>query len=332
MTGVKSLKIKNDEAGMRVDRWFKQRFPEVGHGRLQKLLRTGQVRVDGGRVKAGMRLNAGQMIRIPPLGSPLPKTKPSRLVISKADTKDLKARVLHRDKDILVLNKPAGLAVQGGTGHRRNLDAMLDALRFGASERPRLVHRLDKDTSGVLVLARNAAAARNLTAAFRTKKARKLYWAVVAGVPRPAEGTIDLALAKTPSRKGEKVTAGAQGGKKAVTYFRIIDQAARKAAWVAFEPLTGRTAQLRVHALTLGTPILGDGKYGGRDAFLGGEDIARRLHLHARALRIPHPTEGVIEVTAPLPGHMRKTFETFGFDPQQEKELFKNVNELSDFI
>ncbi len=332
MTGVKALKINTDEAGMRVDRWFKQRFPEIGHGRLQKLLRTGQVRVDGGRVKAGMRLNAGQTVRIPPLGPSPPKPKPSRVVVSKADAKDLKARVLHRDKDVLVLNKPAGLAVQGGSGLRRNLDAMLDALRFGASERPRLVHRLDKDTSGVLVLARNAAAARKLTAAFRSKKVRKLYWAVVVGVPRPAEGMINLALAKTPGPRGEKVTAGVGGGKKAVTYFRLIDRAGRKAAWVALEPLTGRTHQLRVHAVTLGTPILGDGKYGGRDAFLDGEDIAGQLHLHARALRIPHPFEGILKAVAPLPEHMRKTFKALGFDDRREHELFKDINQLSNFI
>lgn len=312
---------------MRLDRWFKQRFPGIGHARLQKLVRTGQIRVDGARAKAGTRLAPGQKVRIPPLG-PLPAAKPARArpAVSKADARDLMARVLHRDDEVIVLDKPAGLAVQGGSGIRRHIDAMLDALRFGAADRPRLVHRLDKDTSGVLVIARNAAAARKLTAGFRSKKARKLYWAVVAGVPIKEEGTINLALAKTPGPGGEKVTAGGKGGKgapkRALTRYRIIDRAGRKAAWVAFEPETGRTHQLRVHAASLGTPILGDGKYGGKEAFLKGEDIASRLHLHARAIRIPHPAGGILKVSAPLPDHMRVTFDMLGFDAAAEKELF----------
>ncbi len=312
---------------MRLDRWFKQRFPGIGHARLQKLVRTGQIRVDGARAKAGTRLAPGQKVRIPPLG-PLPAAKPGRAkpAVTKADARDLKARVLHRDDEVIVLDKPAGLAVQGGSGTRRHIDAMLDALRFGVGDRPRLVHRLDKDTSGVLVIARNAAAARKLTAGFRTKKTRKLYWAVVAGVPSPDEGTIDLALAKMPGRGGEKVTAGDKGfkgaGKRALTRYRVIDRAGGKAAWVAFEPETGRTHQLRVHAGSLGTPILGDGKYGGKEAFLKGEDIASRLHLHARAIRIPHPAGGILEVSAPLPDHMRATFDMLGFDASTEKGLF----------
>lgn len=314
MSGVKTLKVRDDEAGMRVDRWFKQRFPGIGHARVQKWLRTGQIRVDGGRVKAGARLRAGQQVRVPPLGFPPPEPGRRKPRISKADDRDLKARVLHRDDDVLVIDKPPGLAVQGGSGLRKHLDALLEALRFGARERPRLVHRLDKDTSGVLVLARNGAAARKLTAAFRSKQARKLYWAVVVGVPRPPEGIIDLALAKRPGRGGEKVGAGVAGGKKAVTRYRVIDRAGGKAAWVAFEPETGRTHQLRVHAAAMETPILGDGKYGGRGAFIAGEDTSKRLHLHAKALRIPHPAGGVLEVSAPLPDHMRATFRTFGFD------------------
>lgn len=308
---------------MRLDRWFKQRFPGIGHARLQKLVRTGQIRVDGARAKAGTRLEGGQKVRIPPL-SPLPSAKSGRAkpVVSKADARDLKARVLHRDDEVIVIDKPAGLAVQGGSGTRRHIDAMLDALRFGADDRPRLVHRLDKDTSGVLVIARNAAAARKLTAGFRTKKARKLYWAVVAGVPIQDEGTIDLALAKVPRRGSEKVTAGGKGGKKALTRYRVIDRAGGKAAWVAFEPETGRTHQLRVHAASLGTPILGDGKYGGKEAFLKGENIASRLHLHARAIEIPHPAGGILKVSAPLPDHMRMTFDMFGFDALAEKGLF----------
>ena len=261
MGGVKTLKVRDDEAGMRVDRWFRQRFPSIGHSRVQKWLRTGQVRIDGGRVKTSARVQAGQQVRVPPLGS-LP-TEPVRHKpkISKADDRNLKARVLHRDDDVLVIDKPAGLVVQGGNGLGKHLDAMLDALRFSARECPRLVHRLDKGTSGVLVLARNGAAARKLTAAFRSKQARKLYWAVVVGVPRSPEGIIDLALAKRHGRGGEKVSAGVAGGKKALTRYRVIDRAGGKAAWVAFEPKTGRTHQLRVHAVAMETPILGDGNF-----------------------------------------------------------------------
>ena len=330
MGGVKTLKVRDDEAGMRVDRWFRQRFPSIGHSRVQKWLRTGQVRIDGGRVKASARLQAGQQVRVPPLGS-LP-TEPVRHKpkISKADDRNLKARVLHRDDDVLVIDKPAGLAVQGGSGLGKHLDAMLDALRFGARECPRLAHRLDKDTSGVLVLARNGAAARKLTAAFRSKQARKLYWAVVVGVPRSPEGIINLALAKRHGRGGEKVSAGVAGGKKALTRYRVIDRAGGKAAWVAFEPETGRTHQLRVHAVAMETPILGDGKYGGREAFIAGEDISRRLHLHAKNLRIPHPAGGILEVSAPLPDHMRATFRTFGFDNRAGKGLFQEFKDLEE--
>ncbi|NQU60021.1 MAG: RluA family pseudouridine synthase [Rhodospirillales bacterium] len=330
MGGVKTLKVNSTESGMRVDRWFKQHFPGLGYSQLQKILRTGQVRVDGGRVKAAQRLEEGQEVRVPPLGPMSPEICRPKPVTSKADARDLKARVLHRDKDILVINKPPGLAVQGGSGIRKNLDAMLDSLCFDSPERPRLVHRLDKDTSGVLVLARNTASARKLNAAFRSRDVRKLYWAVVAGVPGPEEGMIDLSLAKKGSSGAERVIPDNKGGKKAKTYFRVIDQAGRKAAWVAFEPLTGRTHQLRVHAIALDTPILGDGKYGGSQAFLEGEDIAKQLHLHAKAIRIPKTGGGYLEISAPLPEHMQKTFSSLGFTAENERELFIDSNELKD--
>ncbi len=304
---VRTVTVAADEAGLRLDRWFRRRFPEVVHTRLQKWLRTGQVRVDGGRVKAGARLEAGQRVRIPPMAAAAPPMAKARVT---AVTPDV--TVLHRDDHVLVIDKPAGLAVQGGTGTRRHLDAMLDGLRFGADDRPRLVHRLDKDTSGVLVLARSAAAAARLAAAFRSKEARKLYWALVAGLPRPADGRIDLPLAKVPGRHGERM-AGTDAGRRAVTDYLTVDSAGRRAAWLALEPLTGRTHQLRAHCAAAGFPIVGDGKYGGRQAFIDGV-TARRLHLHARAIRIPHPAGGVLEVSAPLPEHMRATWRFLGFD------------------
>jgi 23S rRNA pseudouridine955/2504/2580 synthase len=325
MSGVQTLTVKADEAGLRLDRWLKKRFPDVGHGRVQKWLRTGQVRLDGHRVKAGVRLAAGQRVRVPPLSAapPLQNGSP-KPAFSDADIRDLRTRILHRDSHVIVIDKPPGLAVQGGSGIRRHLDAMLASLRFDADQAPRLVHRLDRDTSGVLVLARTAEAARMLTAAFRSKNARKLYWAVVVGVPRPAEGIVDLALAKKPGHGGERVGT-AEDGKKAITYYRVVDRAGREAAWVAFEPLTGRTHQIRVHAAALGTPVLGDGKYGGRAAFLKGENIGKRLHLHALAIRLPHPAGGILEALAPLPSHMRSTFKALGFNEESQSQPFRSA-------
>jgi len=225
----------------------------------------------------------------------------------------LRDAVLYRDDAVIVLNKPPGLAVQGGSGTERHLDGLLDALRFGSEVRPRLVHRLDKETSGVLVLARTAAAAAFLTRAFREKTTRKIYWAVVVGLPKLRQGRIDLPLAKLPGREGERVRANAEDGKRAVTYYRVIDNVGDKASWLALLPVTGRTHQLRAHCAAIGTPILGDAKYGGAAAHLAGAPGAKRLHLHARSLAIPHPLGGILRVTAPLPRHMRQSWEFFGF-------------------
>jgi 23S rRNA pseudouridine955/2504/2580 synthase len=238
----------------------------------------------------------------------------------------LRGRILHRDDWVIVLDKPAGLAVQGGTRTERHLDGMLDALRFGHGERPRLVHRLDKETSGVLILARSAAAAAFLTRAFRDKTTRKVYWALVAGRPQPARGRIALALAKSTAPGGERVRADPDDGKNAVTYYRVVDSAGAKASWLALLPVTGRTHQLRAHCSAIGTPILGDAKYGGETPHLAGLDAAGDLHLNARSLSIPHPQGGSLQVTAPLPRHMRQSWEFFGFtsdaaDPFAELEL-----------
>ena len=221
--------------------------------------------------------------------------------------------ILHRDEAVIVLDKPPGLAVQGGTRTERHLDGMLDALRFDSDERPRLVHRLDKETSGVLVIARSAAAAAFLARAFRDKTTRKIYWALVAGLPKPAQGRIDLALAKQPAQGGERVRADPDDGKHAVTYYRVIDGAADQASWLALLPVTGRTHQLRAHCAAIGTPILGDAKYGTAASHLAAVPGAHRLHLHARAIAIPHPQGGILRVTAPLPPHMRQSWQFFGF-------------------
>jgi 23S rRNA pseudouridine955/2504/2580 synthase len=315
--GAEGAVVSAAEAELRLDRWFKRHFPSLTHGRLEKLLRTGQIRVDGKRVKASLRLAAGQVIRVPPLGEPVPlpskagqpprpRPEDDRLI------EDLRRRILHRDRETLVIDKPAGLAVQGGTATDQHLDRLLDGLRFDAPERPRLVHRLDRDTSGVLVLARSAAAAAWLAAAFRRKETRKIYWAAVVGLPKPSEGRIDLALSKQGGGHGERVHPDEEG-QRAVTFYRVVEHAARRAAWLALIPVTGRTHQLRAHCVALGTPILGDGKYGGGEAFLAG--LPRQLHLHARNIRLLRPTGGVLEATASLPAHMITTWRFFGFDP-----------------
>ncbi len=270
----------------------------------------------GVAAEANTRLLAGQEIRIPPLPEgPAPEPRAPRPV-SAEDARMLERLVLWRDDSVIALDKPHGLAVQGGPRLVRHLDAMLDALRFGQAERPRLVHRLDRDTSGVLLLARSPAAAAKLAAAFRGRDAEKTYWAVVVGRPVPAEGRIDLPLARQAGPRGERTApaeAGEEGAARAITDFRTLDAAQRRAAWLELRPLTGRTHQLRVHcAQGLGTPILGDGKYGGAAAHI--EGLPPLLHLHARALRLPHPEGGMLEVAAPLPPHMQETFAFFGFD------------------
>jgi 23S rRNA pseudouridine955/2504/2580 synthase len=326
MTGVRQVTVEAAAGGQRLDRWFRERFPEVTQGRLEKLLRKGEIRLDGRRVKASQRLEAGQVVRVPPLPLAQPAaarpTAPPPAVTAK-DAAALQAAVLYRDDNIIALDKPAGLAVQGGSGQRRHLDGMLDALRFGAGERPRLVHRLDRDTSGVLLLARNAPTARALTAAFRGKETQKIYWALVAGVPDERRGLVDLPLAKQaqglPGRHGEAMAEDADDGKPARTLYQVVQSHGRVATWLVLLPLTGRTHQLRVHCAALGTPIVGDGKYGGREAFP--EALARRapatktLQLLARELALPDPEAGTtLRVTAPLPPHMAATWQALGFE------------------
>jgi 23S rRNA pseudouridine955/2504/2580 synthase len=320
MSGVQTLTVAPEDAEIRLDRWFKRHFPDLGHGRLEKLLRTGQVRLDGRRVDAGDRVAAGQVVRVPPLSQAPPKSKEGSLRPS--DASFVQSLVLHRDDDIIIIDKPAGLAVQGGTGTTRHLDGLLDGLRFDAKERPRLVHRLDKDTSGVLVLARSAATAAKLGAAFRSKAVRKVYWAVVVGAPKPRQGAIELKLAKLPGKHGERVVQDDEEGDHALTYYRTVAFAAERFAWLALEPVTGRTHQLRVHCATLGTPILGDGKYGGAGAHPSGLPEPQKLHLHARAIALPRAKGGTLTVTAPLPPHMRETWKFFGFDQYDEADPF----------
>jgi 23S rRNA pseudouridine955/2504/2580 synthase len=311
------LTVTDDEAEIRLDRWFRRHFPGLPQSAIQRLCRTGQVRVDGRRAEPAMRLAPGQGVRVPPLAaSPAPKPPPA---IDPLVAKDTRALVLYRDEQVIVLNKPPGLPVQGGPGITRHLDGLLDALRFDAADRPRLVHRLDRDTSGVLVLGRTPGSAARLAAAFRGRDVEKTYWAVVARRPIPPEGRIDLPLKRLGGARGERTAlAGPDEADavRAVTTFRTLDHAG-KLAWLELHPLTGRTHQLRVHCVAIGAPILGDVTYARPDqngAFAATvSGLSDALHLHARGLRLPHPAGGVLEVEADLPAHMRETFRTLGF-------------------
>jgi 23S rRNA pseudouridine955/2504/2580 synthase len=328
MSGVETVEVAAEEGDLRLDRWFRRHYPGLKHGRLEKLLRTGQVRVDGKRAQAGLRLVPGQQVRVPPQAAaeePAPQTK--QPPAGKADRDFVRSLVIHRDDDVIALNKPPGLAVQGGTGTTRHLDAMLDALRFGKKERPRLVHRLDRDTSGVLLLARSAAVAAQLGRIFQHRKVRKTYWALVVGRPEPAQGRIDLSLEKRPGPRGERMTGGNASGKHAVTLYSVLEDAGPAAAWLALWPLTGRTHQLRAHCAAIGHPIVGDGKYGGADAYLPAQEVARRLHLHARELSLPHPSgQGLLCVQAGLPPHMVRSWRLFGFDPDLTSDPFAELD------
>ena len=310
--------VTEDEADIRLDRWFRRHFPGLPQSAIQKFCRTGQVRIDGHRAEAATRLAPGQTVRIPPLPAP-PPAKASTLVDPDM-AKDLQRLVLFRDEHVIALNKPHGLPVQGGPGITHHLDALLDALRFGSNERPRLVHRLDRDTSGVLLLARTPGVAASLAALFRSRSVDKTYWAVTARRPIPSEGRIDLALKRIGGARGER-TAPAEPGEpdsaRAITEYRTLDHAGQKLAWLELHPLTGRTHQLRVHCVAIGAPILGDVKYARPDqngAFAGTvEGLPDDLHLHARSVAFPHPAGGTLVVEADLPPHMVQTFRTLGF-------------------
>ncbi len=335
MSGVQRITLGADDADQRLDRWFRRRFPHISQGHIEKLCRKGEIRVDGGRVKPATRLDAGQEVRVPPLpDSEAPAPPPSQPRISDADAKMIQSCVIYRDDYIIALNKPPGLPTQGGSGQgNRHVDGLAEALIFDAEEKPRLVHRLDKDTSGVLLLARNRMMAKALTEAIRHRAARKIYWALVAGVPTPYLGEVKYGLVKAPGHggrgEGEKMrcvhpndVASTEGAKRAHTLYATLYRVASRAAWVAMEPVTGRTHQLRAHMAEIGHPIIGDGKYGGSGqenlgdgwgAQLGGI-ISKKLHLHARSITLLHPVTGKpLTITAPLPEHMAASWDTFGW-------------------
>lgn len=309
--------MKADEEGVRLDRWFKRRWPHVNHVQLQKLLRSGQVRVDGSRAKADLRLAAGSQVRVPPLPEASARAAGERPRLSDRDAAYAKSLVLYEDDEVLALNKPSGLAVQGGTKTTRHVDRLLSAWGEGL-ERPRLVHRLDRDTSGVLLLGKTPAAAARLSGAFAKRRAKKTYWAIVVGNPKPSEGVIELPLVKKGVGDRELVRPAdpkEYGAEPAETEYLTVSRAAGRAAFMALRPLTGRTHQLRAHMLAIGHPILGDPKYGDEaSAELSG---GLKLQLHARRIELDHPGGGKLVIEAPLSPEMKAGFARFGFDPHE---------------
>lgn len=317
MSEVRQFTVAPDDDGIRLDRWFKRHLPDTSFNTVSRWARTGQLRVDGKRAQPGDRLVAGQVLRVPPAETPAPaimaaEARPRR-ELSDDEIEFAQSLVIHKDAHAIVINKPPGLATQGGTKTTTHVDGLLDALQFDAPSRPKLVHRLDKDTSGVLLLARTARAAGFFSKAFSGRTARKVYWALVTGVPSPENGQIDAPLAKQPGTGGEKMHVDPKEGLPARSRYRTVDRAGNRAVWLELQPLTGRTHQLRVHTAAIGHPIVGDAKYGGRDAFLTG-GISRKLHLHARRLVIEHPDGGTLDVRADLPEHIAETFDTLSFD------------------
>ncbi len=333
---VQTYTVTEDEEGIRLDRWFKRRLPTLSLSHLNKIVRTGQVRVDGGRVKTATRLVAGQKVRVPPVDVAPPPAK--QKVASEADRRAIRDMILYEDKDLMVLNKPFGLAVQGGSGTKRHIDGMLASLEDEKGERPVLVHRLDRDTSGVLLVAKSRRIAAKLGEIFRSRQAQKIYWALVEGVPKPAQGRISLFLAKgegmgdvrgsrevgrTDLERMRIARHGDPDAQHSLTLYAVIDKVAPRLAWLSMRPITGRTHQLRAHCEAIGHPIVGDLKYNRKaDNDPARNDPLRavppglepKLHLLARRLVLPHPLGGVIDVTAPLPDHMKKSFDMFGFE------------------
>ena len=313
---VRQFTIAPDDDGIRLDRWFKRNLPQIGFATVSRWARTGQIRVDGKRAKPEDRLVTGQILRVPPGGEQKARAAKPKRELTAEEVAEAKAMVIKQTKSAIVLNKPPGLATQGGSKTNKHVDGLLDAFIEGDEPRPRLVHRLDKDTSGVLLIARTPGSAANFSKRFSGRSARKIYWALVVGVPDVKEGTIDAALAKQPGTGGEKMHVDEEAGQPAKTRYRVVDHAGKNTAWVELEPLTGRTHQLRVHLAAIGHPIVGDGKYGGRDAFLTGS-ISRKMHLHARRLIIEAPEGGKIDAVAELPEHFAASMEQLGFEESQ---------------
>ena len=332
---VRQFTVQADDNDVRLDRWFKRHLPQVSFAMVSRWARTGQIRVDGKRADPADRLATGQVLRVPPGGATPDRGAPQRKELTEDQMARADAMVIHRDRAAIVLNKEAGLATQGGSGTREHVDLLLDAFTVPlpgsekAVPRPRLVHRLDKDTSGVLLIAATPGSAAFFSKRFSCRSARKIYWALVVGVPDIEDGLIDLPIAKQPGTGGEKMFVDeSDNGMPARSRYRVLDHAGNRASWVELQPLTGRTHQLRVHMAAIGHPIVGDGKYGGPEAFLTGS-ISRKMHLHARRLIIEHPDGVPLDVTAALPEHMANSMQQLGFDEADGEALDESLVPLA---
>ncbi len=314
---VRQFTVSAEDDGIRLDRWFKRHLEATSYTTVAKWARTGQLRIDGARATPGDRLAAGQVLRVPPaeaVRADSPKVAArTRTPLTPDEEAFIQELVIHKDAQAIVINKPPGLVTQGGTKTTEHVDGLLDGLTFEREGRPKLVHRLDKDTSGALLVARNARAAGHFAKAFSSRTARKVYWALIVGVPDIFDGMIELPIGKQPGSGGEKMHVDEENGSPARTRYRVIERAGNRAAWVELQPFTGRTHQLRVHLNAIGHPIVGDGKYGGAASFLTG-GVSRKMHLHARRIRIDHPDGGQIDVTADLPAHFAESLKLLGFD------------------
>ena len=326
---VQTVAVTADESNMRVDRFLEARFPGLSFSHIQRIIRKGELRVNGKRVDAKDRLQAGQAVRIPPLRLDQPKPRDPASEADEKTRQFLKSITLYEDDDVLVLNKPMGLAVQGGSGTTRHVDGMLEVLRE-RDQRPRLVHRLDKDTAGCLLVAKSRFAAAALAKTFRSRSARKIYWALVAGVPKPKQGRISTFLAKEEREEESFMRIakhGEEGASHAVTYYAIVDTAGPKLAWLSLKPVTGRTHQLRAHMAHIGHPIVGDPKYFSKENWELPGGMQNRLHLLARRIAVPHPRGGVIDVTAPLPPHMEQSWNLLGLDAKRYDPIIEAPEE-----
>ncbi|AKK20299.1 RluA family pseudouridine synthase [Candidatus Liberibacter africanus] len=324
MTSVKYIAVEKDEENMRFDRWFKNHYPQINFVNLQRILRSGQIRLDKKRVKSNDRIQSGQVVRIPPivnaLNNMIKDEKKSDFSVAK-HSEFLKSILLYADSHIYVFNKPAGISVQGGSGITNHIDGFLQSWADSKLQKPRLIHRLDQDTSGLLVVARTRIAAQNLTESFRMRRIKKIYWSLVWGVPQNKKKCISNWLLKKNQAGGDYVRVvnpGEKGANHAISYFKIIDSFAQKFCWLEMQPYTGRTHQLRVHALHMGYPIVGDKKYFINSKGNFADCIQKKLYLHARYIDLPHPEGGRLQITAPLPEHMVETWKSFGFQYKQD--------------
>lgn len=324
MTKVERIKVHKDDDGIRIDRWFKRHHANITFGRISKAFRKGEIRLDGKKCKGNERIQAGQEIRVPPLQDGLKNDTPIFRPEKEMDPQtiaEVRSWVLYKDEHMIVINKPSGLPTQGGTGIKKHLDGLLPALKYERADKPRLVHRLDKDTSGVLLLGRSANDASKLAKSFQSRDTDKRYWALVVGVPVPQEGRIHMLMDKQVTKHGEKMVRVRDGGKKSLTDYAVVERAAMNCAWMALKPHTGRTHQLRLHMAEIGHPIVGDGKYGGAESYLTGS-ISKKLHLHAHEITIPHPDGGMFTATAPLSPHMAESWDMLDFDQKGYEDPF----------